>query len=81
MSDTDNYKLSFDYHLEYAVVKQSDYLYEEQVFVSRDVNEAFRELLAIDGDTKHSLQLRLRDPDGKILYCRELAQVGATRLF
>lgn len=76
---SDNYKLSFDYHLEYAVVEQSDYLHEEQVFVSRDVNEAFRELLAIDGDTKHTLQLMLKDPEGKTLFHRVLASYGGMK--
>lgn len=80
MSDTDNYKLSFDYYLEYAVVEQSDYLRSEQVFVSRDVNEAFRELLAAPDGAQRILQLLLKDPDGRILFSRELAQVGATRL-
>lgn len=81
MSDTDNYKLSFDYYLEYAVVEQSDYLTTEQVFASRDVNEAFRELLAAPDGVRRTLQLLLKDPDGRILFSRELAQVGATRLF
>ena len=76
MSDTDNYKLSFDYQLEYVVYEQRDYLCREPTFVSRDPNEAFRQMLAIDSDTKRTLQLLLRDPDGKILYCRVLAQVG-----
>jgi hypothetical protein len=78
MSDTDNYKLSFDYYLEYAVVEQSDYLHTEQVFVSRDVNEAFRELLAApSGVTRRTLQLLLKDPEGKTLYYHVLASYGA----
>lgn len=76
MSDTDNYKLSFDYYLEYAVVEQSDYLRSEQVFVSRDVNEAFRELLAAPDGVRRTLQLLLRDPERQILYYHVLAQVG-----
>ncbi len=81
MSDADNYKISFDYRLEYAVVEQSDYLRCEQVFVSRDVHEAFRQLLAMDSDGQCTLQLLLKDPEGEILFSRELAQVGATRHF
>lgn len=81
MSNTDGYKLSFDYYLEYAVYEQSDYLRTEQVFVSRDPNEAFREMLTSDNDGQRTLQLLLKDPEGKILYSRELAQVGAARLF
>lgn len=81
MSDTDSYKLSFDYYLEYAVVEQSDYLRAEQVFVSRDVDEAFRELLAAPDGERRTLQLLLKDPEGKILFSRELAQVGAARHF
>lgn len=77
MSDTDSYKLSFDYRLEYAVVEQSDYLCPEQVFVSRDPNEAFREMLATDSGGQRALRLELKDPEGKILFSRELAQVGA----
>lgn len=76
MSDTDNYKLSFDYYLEYAVMEQRDYLCEEKVFVSRDVNEALRALLAVDSDAKRTLQLLLKDPDGKVLYYRVLASYG-----
>lgn len=76
MSDTDSYKLSFDYYLEYAVVEQRDYLCTESVFASRDVHEAFSEMLAIDGDTKRTLQLLLKDPDGKTLYYRVLASYG-----
>lgn len=76
MSDTGNYKLSFDYRLEYAVVEHRDYLCDEQVFVSRDINEAFREMLAMPDDVRRTLHLRLKDPDGKILYYRELARVG-----
>lgn len=81
MSDTDNYKLSFDYRLEYAVVEHRDYLCDEQVFVSRDPNEAFREMLATDSGGQRTLRLELKDPDGKILYQRELAQVGPSRQF
>lgn len=80
MSDTDKYKLSFDYYLEYSVVEQSDYLRSEQVFVSRDVNEAFRELLAAPDGVQRTLRLLLKDPEGRILFSRELAQVDATRL-
>lgn len=80
MSDTGGYKISFDYYLEYAVVEQSDYLRSEQVFVSRDVNEAFRELLAAPDGVRRTLQLLLRDPERKILYYHVLAQVGETRL-
>lgn len=80
MSDTDNYKISFDYYLEYAVVEQSDYLQSEQVFVSRDVNEAFRELLAAPDGARRTLQLLLRDPERKILYYHVLAQVGEVHL-
>lgn len=76
MSDTDSYKLSFDYYLEYTVYEQRDYLRPEQVFVSRDVNEAFRELLAMDSDYSRALVLQLKDPDGRISFSRELAQVG-----
>lgn len=76
MSDTDTYKLSFDYRLEYAVVEHRDYLCDEQVFVSRDVNEAFREMLAMPDDVRRTLQLLLKDPEGRILFTRELAQVG-----
>lgn len=76
MSDTDNYKLSFDYYLEYAVVEQRDYLYNEKVFASRDVHEAFREMLAIEGDAQRTLQLLLKDPEGKTLYRRMLASYG-----
>lgn len=76
MSDTDNYKLSFDYRLEYAVVEKRDYLCDEQVFVSRDVHEAFTRMLAMDGDARRTLQLLLKDPDGKILYQRVLASYG-----
>ena len=43
---SDNYKLSFDYYLEYAVVERRDYLCDERVFASRDVHEAFRERCA-----------------------------------
>lgn len=81
MSDTDSYKLSFDYRLEYAVCEQSDYLYGEQVFVSRDPNEAFRAMLATDSGGQRTLQLLLKDPEGKILFSRELAQVGPSRWF
>lgn len=76
MSDADNYKLSFDYRLEYAVYEQRDYLCDESVFVSRDVHEAFREMLAMPDDTRRTLQLLLKDPDGKILYQRVLASYG-----
>ena len=81
MSDTDSYKLSFDYRLEYAVYEQRDYLCREQTFVSRDPNEAFREMLATDSDGQRTLRLELKDPEGRILFSRELAQVGATRHF
>lgn len=74
---SENYKLSFDYYLEYAVVERRDYLYDEQVFVSRDVDEAFRELLAMDSDGQCTLRLELKDPEGKILFSRELAKYGA----
>lgn len=77
---SDNYKLSFDYYLEYAVVEQRDYLRTEQVFVSRDVDEAFRALLAVDSDAKRTLQLLLKDPEGKILYYRVLASYGGKNL-
>lgn len=63
MSDTDSYKLSFDYRLEYAVYEQRDYLRSEQVFVSRDVNEAFRAMLATDSGGQRTLRLELKDPD------------------
>lgn len=76
MSDTDSYKLSFDYYLEYAVYEQRDYLCTEQVFVSRDVDEAFRELLAAPDGTRRILQLLLKDPEGKTLYYRVLASYG-----
>jgi hypothetical protein len=75
MSDTDNYKLSFDYYLEYAVVEH-EYRRTEQVFVSRDVNEAFRELLAAPDGVRRTLQLLLRDPEEKIVYYRVLASYG-----
>lgn len=65
MSDSDTYKLSFDYRLEYAVYEQSDYLCPEQVFVSRDVNEAFREMLAMDSGGQRTLRLELKDPEVK----------------
>lgn len=77
---SDNYKLSFDYYLEYAVVEQRDYLRTEQVFVSRDVDEAFRALLAVDSDARRTLQLLLKDPEGKILYYRVLASYGGKNL-
>ena len=77
MSDTDTYKLSFDYYLEYAVYEERDYLCTESVFASRDVNEAFREMLAMDGDAKRTLQLLLKDPEGKTLYYRVPAKYGA----
>ena len=73
---SDNYKLSFDYYLEYAVVEHRDYLCDEQVFVSRDVNEAFREMLAMDSDYSRALVLQLKDPEGQTLFHRVLAQVG-----
>lgn len=76
MSDPDNYKLSFDYHLEYAVYEQHDCLCREQTFVSRDVYEAFREMLTTDSGGQRTLQLLLKDPEGRILFTRELAQVG-----
>lgn len=76
MSDTDSYKLSFDYYLEYAVVEQSDYLRSEQVFASRDVNEAFRELLTTDSGGQRTLRLELKDPEGRTLFHRELAKYG-----
>lgn len=78
MSDTDSYKLSFDYYLEYAVYEQRDYLCREQTFVSRDPNEAFREMLTTDSDGQRTLRLELKDPEGRILFSRELAQVGAS---
>lgn len=81
MSDSDTYKLSFDYRLEYAVVEHREYLCDEQVFVSRDVHEAFREMLAMPDDARRTLQLLLKDPDGKTIYHRELAQVGRSRQF
>ena len=81
MSDADNYKLSFDYYLEYAVYEQRDYLCREQIFVSRDPNEAFREMLTTDSGGLRTLRLELKDPEGRILFSRELAQVGATRHF
>lgn len=81
MSNADNYKLSFDYYLEYAVYEQRDYLCREQTFVSRDPNEAFREMLTTDNGGQRTLRLELKDPEGSILFSRELAQVGATRLF
>lgn len=77
---SNNYKLSFDYYLEYAVMEQRDYLCEEKVFVSRDVNEAFTRMLTMEGDAQRMLVLHLRDPEGKILFHRVLAQVGATRI-
>lgn len=76
MSDSDNYKLSFDYRLEYAVCEQRDYLCEEMVFVSRDPNEAFARMLTMAGDAQRTLAVQLRDPEGKVLYYRVLAQVG-----
>lgn len=76
MSDTDNYRLSFDYYLEYAILEERDYLCREQVFVSRDVDEAFRELLAAPDGARRTLQLLLKDPGGKILYYRVLASYG-----
>ena len=75
---SDNYKLSFDYRLEYAVVEQSDYLRCEQVFVPRDVNEAFRALLAAPDGVRRTLQLLLKDPEGQTLYQRVISQIGAT---
>ena len=81
MSDTDNYELSFDYYLGYVVYEQRDYLCDEQVFASRDPNEAFREMLATDNGGQRTLRLELKDPDGRILFSRELVQVGATRHF
>lgn len=81
MSDADSYKLSFDYYLEYAVFEQRDYLCREQTFVSRDPNEAFREMLATDSSGQRTLRLELKDPEGNVLYRRELAQVGPTRRF
>lgn len=73
---SENYKLSFDYRLEYAVMEQRDYLCNEQVFVSRDVHEALSELLALQDDTRRTLQLLLKDPEGKVLYYRVLASYG-----
>lgn len=73
---SDNYKLSFNYYLEYAVVEQRDYLRAEQVFLSRDVDEAFRALLATTDEARRTLQLLLKDPEGKILYYRVLASYG-----
>ena len=81
MSNTDSYKLSFDYRLEYAVYEQRDYLCDDQVFVSRDPNEAFREMLSMGGDGQCTLRLELKDPEGKTLFTRELAQVGPSRQF
>lgn len=72
-----NYKLSFDYYLEYAVMEHRDYLCDEKVFVSRDAYEAFREMLAMDSAYKRSVVLQLRDPEGNLLYHRVLAQVGS----
>ena len=76
MSDTDNYTFSFDYYLEYVVYEQRDYLRDDQVFASRDVHKAFRELLAAPDDARRTLQLTLKDPDGQILYQRVLASYG-----
>ena len=76
MSDADNYKLSFDYYLEYAVYEQRDYLCREQTFASRDPNEAFREMLTTDSGGQRTLRLELKDTEGRILFSRELAQVG-----
>lgn len=81
MSDTDNYKLSFDYRLEFVVYEQRDYLCRERTFVSRDPNEAFTRMLTMAGDAQRTLRLELKDPEGQTLYSRELAQVGASRLF
>lgn len=81
MSDTDNYKLSLDYYLEYVVYEQRDYLCDDQVFASRDVHKAFRELLAAPDDAQRTLQLLLKDPEGRTLFSRELAQVGPSRQF
>lgn len=77
MSDTDNYKLSFDYYLEYAVFERRDYLCPESVFESRDANEAFRELIAAPDGGLRTLKLLLKDPEGRILFSRELAKYGA----
>lgn len=71
----ETYELSFDYYLEYAVVEQRG-LCAEQVFASRDVYEAFRELLAVPDDAQRKLQLLLKDPEGKVLYYRVLASYG-----
>lgn len=76
MSDTDNYKLSFDYRLEYAVYEQRDYLCRERAFVSRDPNEAFTRMLTMAGDAQRTLRLELKDPEGHVLYYRELASYG-----
>lgn len=81
METSDNYKLSFDYYLEYVVYEQRDYLCREQTFVSRDPNEAFREMLATDSGGQRTLRLLLKDPEGKVLFHRELAQVGLSRQF
>lgn len=81
MSDVETRILSFDYYLEYVVFEWRDYLYRESVFESRDPNEAFRELFTAPGDGQRTLLLLLKDPEGKVLYRRELAQVGPTRRF
>lgn len=73
---SDKYKISFDYYLEYAVMERHDYLCEEKVFVSRDVNEAFTRMLTMEGDAQRTLRLLLKDPEGKTLFHRVLAQVG-----
>lgn len=73
---SDDYKLSFDYYLEYAVVEHREYLCDEQVFASRDVNEAFREMLATDNDGQRTLRLELKDPEGQTLFHRVLASYG-----
>lgn len=76
MSDADNYTLSFDYYLEYGVFERRDYLCPQAVFESRDPNEAFRELFAAHGCGQRTLRLLLKDPEGNVLYSRELAKVG-----
>lgn len=76
MSDAGDYILSFDYRLEYAVFERCDYLCPESVFVSRDPNEAFRELFAAQDGGRRTLLLLLKDPEGNVLYSRELAKVG-----
>lgn len=71
-----DYKMSFDYRLKYAVTERHDYLCDEQVFVSRDANEAFTRMLTMESDAPRTLQLLLKDHEGKTLFHRVLAQVG-----